>query len=288
MTTPPTDWTVLSMMEWATSFFEQKETAQPRLSIEWLLAHVLDCKRLDLYMKYDRPLSPAELDTLRPLVKRRAAHEPLQYITGSTDFYNSEFTVGPGVLIPRPETEQMIEQIYERCKEHPPSSILDIGTGSGCIAITLKQLFPESQTEALDVSRDALKIAWKNAQDLETEITFHHTGIEAFRPEHSYDLIVSNPPYIPDSEREEIDSEVKDFEPDEALFLPDPSAIYAEIEQFARTNLNPENGFLFLEIHEEFAPEISDLFDPTIWKSTTLKDYSGKDRMLFCYLSQKT
>jgi release factor glutamine methyltransferase len=286
MTSPPADWTVLSMMEWATSFFEQKEIAQPRLSIEWLLAHVLECKRLDLYMKYDRPLAPSELDILRPLVKRRSTHEPLQYITGSTDFYNSEFIVGPGVLIPRPETEQIIEQIHERCKNHPPGSILDIGTGSGCIAITLKQLFPEADTEAIDVSRDALKIAWKNAQKLETEITFHHTGIQEFQPEKQYDLIVSNPPYIPESEREEIDTEVKDYEPSEALFLPDPATIYSAIERFARTNLNPENGFLFLEIHEEYAPEITRLFDPTIWKSTILKDYSGKNRMLFCYLSQ--
>src|SRR6056297_348266 len=116
MANTPSVWTVLSMLEWATDFFEEKDINSPRFSIEWLLAHVLDVKRLDLYLMYDRPLSSEELDTLRPLVKRRSQHEPLQYITGETDFHNVKIKVKPGVLIPRQETEQLVDLILKENK----------------------------------------------------------------------------------------------------------------------------------------------------------------------------
>ena len=125
------------MLEWATGYFRQKEVESPRLSIEWLLAHILDIKRLDLYLSYNRPLSPDELERLRPLVKRRAEHEPLQYITGSTEFLHTRIEVNNSVLIPRPETEQLTENILSAHPNEPPLKVLDVGTGSGCIAIAL-------------------------------------------------------------------------------------------------------------------------------------------------------
>lgn len=278
------------MMEWATSYFETRQVTQPRLSIEWLLADILKCKRLDLYMKYDRPLSPEELETLRPMVKRRSKHEPLQYITGSTEFYNSTFYVDASVLIPRPETEQLIEHIEHDLSDQPPDRILDIGTGSGCIAITLKQLFPQAEVLALDISSEAIDTARKNAAKLGEEITFIHQDIFSFLPEpdQQFDLIVSNPPYIPMQERSTLDTEVEQYEPDTALFLDTPMTIYQHIEQFSKDNLDPDNGHLYLEIHEEFGLETSHLFDANIWNSDTLQDYSSKDRFIKSYLRNKS
>lgn len=150
------EWTVLSMLEWATDYFEQKDIPDPRHSIEWLLAETLGIKRLDLYLKYDRPLSPDELDQLRPMVKRRAEHEPLQYIIGYTDFMNARISVDKSVLIPRIETEQLVEIILDQQSgtENKNLSVLDIGTGSGCIPIALKMECPDWKLSGIDISAE--------------------------------------------------------------------------------------------------------------------------------------
>jgi release factor glutamine methyltransferase len=151
-----TDWTVLRMLEWATGYFEQKRVPSPRLSIEWLLAHVLGVKRLELYLQFDRPLTAAELEWLRELVRRRARHEPLQYITGSTAFYHAEIMVTPAVLIPRPETEELVEMILN---DHPSGkrSLVDLGTGSGCIPIACKMERPDWEVSGVELFDEALK-----------------------------------------------------------------------------------------------------------------------------------
>src|SRR5690606_6466742 len=136
------DWTVLRMLEWATAYFESKGIPSPRLSIEWLLGEVLSLKRLDLYLQHDRTLTTSELDTLRGWVLRRGKHEPLQYITGSTDFYNCTINVTPAVLIPRQETEQLVDKILQGHSE-THQRVLDVGTGSGCIAIAIKKARPD-------------------------------------------------------------------------------------------------------------------------------------------------
>lgn len=151
-----TDWTVLKILEWATSYFEEKGIRNPRLSIEWLLAYVLNKKRLDLYLIYDRPLTRDDLNNLRPLIKRRANHEPLQYITGETNFYGYKIQVMPGVLIPRPETEELVEWVLEKTDENSQISLIDIGTGSGCIPIAVKKERPNWSISAFDVSPDAI------------------------------------------------------------------------------------------------------------------------------------
>ncbi len=278
-----TDWTVLKMLTWATDYFEEKGIRNPRLSIEWLLAHVLQKKRLDLYLIYDRPLTIDELDAIRPMVKRRANHEPLQYITGETDFFGCRIKVEPGVLIPRPETEELVEWILNKNTANEPLRVLDIGTGSGCIPIALKKERPKWSVTAFDVSTEAIQIAMKNALLNQTEITF--TVDNVYSPDErllstQFDVIISNPPYVLDTEAETLDKEVKAFEPEIALFTPTTKKIYSAIEEFASNSLKT-NGILMLEINEKFGQETLQYFPADFWVAELQKDYAGKDRFIF-------
>ncbi len=277
----PSVWTVLSMLEWATAFFEEKNVNSPRMSIEWLLADVLSVKRLDLYLEYDRPLSTAELDTLRPYVKRRAAHEPLQYITGTADFHNISLNVAPGVLIPRQETEQLVDWILQLHPNRPNFTVLDVGTGSGCIPIALKNERPDWDVYAIDISEEALQQAQKNAELNEVEV--HFAQDDLFNPtrftDTTFNLIISNPPYILHSEKPALDDEVKNYEPEVALFCNSTQEMYGAIEKLARSFLKPE-GSVYLELHEHFSPEVSALFTTDYWKVETKNDYSDKPRFL--------
>lgn len=282
MNKPPSEWTVLTMLKWATSYFETKGVRNPRFSIEWLLAHLLKVKRLDIYLMYDRPLIEAELTELRELVKRRSNHEPLQYITGSTDFLNTTIKVAPGVLIPRMETEQLVEIILEKHTEERIYSVLDIGTGSGCIPITLKKNRERWKVYATDISKEALEIAEENASSNKTEITFYEDDIfssTAFQDDQTFDLIISNPPYILEEEREVLDKEVKEFEPSEALFCESTSSIYGAIKDFAAKHL-AQHGVLYLELHENHAHEVESLFGSPLWVSSIHCDYDEKERFL--------
>ena len=282
MPAPPSEWTVLSMLEWATSYFGEKGIRNPRFSIEWLLAHVLKIRRLDLYLKYDRPLTEEERAELRPLVKRRATHEPLQYITGETDFFNVKILVRPGVLIPRMETEQLVEIILEAHNGAPSLSVLDIGTGSGCIPVALKREQPGWEVSATDISEAALSIAKENAELNHTQIRFETDDLFAPSPEvhHApYDLIVSNPPYILHEERSSLDEEVKNYEPEQALFCESTEKMYRAILEFSETYL-AEAGVLFLELHERHAGEVKHIFEARNWDADIKKDYDKRDRFL--------
>jgi release factor glutamine methyltransferase len=213
MSTKAEEWTVLSMLEWATDFFKKKNIPDPRHSIEWLLAETLDIKRLDLYLKYDRPLSSEELDTLRPLVKRRANHEPLQYIVGFTDFMNARISVNEQVLIPRLETEQLVEIILDNHSAQKKLSVIDLGTGSGCIPIALKMERPDWHVSGIDISERALDVARNNAEQNETDVSFSEGDIltpESISIESPVDLIVSNPPYITPNEKETLEPQVRE------------------------------------------------------------------------------
>lgn len=282
MSTKVEEWTVLSMLEWATDFFKKKNIPDPRHSIEWLLAETLDVKRLDLYLKFDRPLSPTELDTLRPLVKRRAQHEPLQYIVGFTDFMNARISVNEHVLIPRIETEQLVEIILN---EHPASdelSVLDIGTGSGCIPIALKMERPEWQLSGIDISSNALDVARGNALQNEVEVSFSEGDIlstDSIDVPTPIDIIVSNPPYITPGEKDSLEPQVKDYEPSEALFFDDIESIYQSIISFTDQNLS-DTGQLYLELHEGYSQEILLLFDENCWSASIQKDYDKKPRFI--------
>lgn len=281
MKTKVEEWTVLSMLEWATEFFESKNIPDPRHSIEWLLAETLGIKRLDLYLKYNRPLSPRELDELRPLVKRRARHEPLQYIVGFTEFMHARILVNQHVLVPRIETEQLVEMILDE-HENEYLSILDIGTGSGCIPIAMKMERPKWNISGIDISEEALEVARQNAAQNKVDLSFHKADIMApdtVPVDTKPDIIVSNPPYIMPEEKEILEPQVREYEPELALFCEDLVGMYGKIISFAEQNLR-DNGMLYLELHEHYAEEILDLFDQQRWEAGIQKDYDSKPRFI--------
>lgn len=276
------EWTVLSMLEWATDFFKKKDIPDPRHSIEWLLAETLDIKRLDLYLKYDRPLSSDELDMLRPLVKRRANHEPLQYIVGFTEFMNARISVNEHVLIPRLETEQLVEIILDNHADEKNLSVIDVGTGSGCIPIALKMEQPGWDVRGIDISDEALEVARTNAEQNETDITFSEGDIlspESISIQSPVDLIVSNPPYVTPDEKEMLEPQITEYEPPEALFFDDIEKMYRSIIRFAEENLS-EKGSLYLELHENYSDKIIALFDDKSWSADIQKDYDKKPRFI--------
>lgn len=255
-------WTVLSMLEWATEYFQKRSIPDPRHSIEWLLADVLDVKRLDLYLQFDRPLSKNELDDLRALVKRRASHEPLQYIIGHTDFMSCNFRVTPDVLIPRIETEQLVEILLTRTKtlRNQPISLLDIGTGSGCIPISIQKENPHWQSAGLDNSAEALSLARENAERNDVFVNFFAGDLfnlsdNKFCNDTEWDIIISNPPYIHPDEKSDIKKQVIDYEPRDALFHPKPIEVYRSIIEFAKD----QQSQLFLECNDKTAGKIKEV-----------------------------
>ncbi len=281
MSTRVDEWTVLSMIEWGTDYFKQKDIPDPRLSIEWLLAETLGVKRLDLYLKFDRPLSSTELEELRPLIKRRAQHEPLQYILGHTEFMNARISVSPEVLIPRIETEQLVEIVLEET-DAEECSVIDLGTGSGCIPVALKMERPEWNVSALDVSESALEMARENARRNGTEIQFQKGDILAWEQwdiSGPLDLVISNPPYVLPEEKKLLEKQVTTYEPDLALFCDDLDKMYGSIIRFSEKHLSPD-GLLYLEIHEHYSSRIRSLFPSENWNVSVVKDYEKKDRFL--------
>jgi release factor glutamine methyltransferase len=289
MNTAPQEWTVLRMLEWATSFFTDKRVPVPRLSIEWLLAHALGIKRLDLYLQYDRPLTQHELDLIRPLVKRRGMHEPLQYIIGETDFYNATFSVNKHVLIPRPETEELVDLIL---KDHSnePLSVLDIGTGSGCIAISLKKERPNWEIIGVDISPEALEVARGNARRNGVDVYFELGNLfaEKILSGKMVDIIVSNPPYIAPDEAFEMEPQVKHYEPTLALFAEKPLQVYRAIEAISRQQISQKvSPNLYLELNENLAEKIDACYPLDYWEKVLINDLSGKPRMLSCKLMRR-
>ncbi|MEX0929192.1 MAG: peptide chain release factor N(5)-glutamine methyltransferase [Balneolales bacterium] len=289
MTQTTENWNVVSMLNWGTEYFRERNIISPRLSIEWLLAEVLGIKRLDLYMQFDRPLSRKELAAVKPLILRRAKHEPLQYITGSTEFFNAVIKVTPDTLIPRPETEQLVEILLSENKQEGPLRILDVGTGSGCIAIAIKKERPGWAVSALEISREALNVAKTNAELNKTEIAFAQGDLYGWQDtglKNGYDIVVSNPPYITESEREALDEQVKRYEPEPALFTGDIKATYTALGDMARQLLRP-GGRLYLETNEHHCETLLSLFDADIWTAEALTDYGNKRRFIRGFLSGK-
>lgn len=211
--------TVLEVIKRTSEFFAGKGIESPRLNAELLIGHALERKRMQLYLEFERPLTEAELEKIRPLVRRRAQREPLQYIVGEAEFGGLKLKVDRRALIPRPETEYLVELVTARCAT-PPGRILDLGTGSGALALALAKAFPEAAVLATDTSAEALALATENcaAQQMEARVHFLRSNwFDAVPTTERFELIVSNPPYLSAEETAQTAPEVQGFEPAGAL-----------------------------------------------------------------------
>jgi release factor glutamine methyltransferase len=252
---------------------------------DWVFENIASIKKADLIKNPLQQIPAAIVKKLTEKKEELLQNKPVQYVMGNTTFYNMQLQVSNKVLIPRPETEEMTNHIINTYRfEQKQLSILDIGTGSGCIAIAIKKNLPSSKVIALDVSEDALDIARANAISNKTNIQCTHFDFldESRWPELlQFDIIVSNPPYIPLNEKEKMAKNVVDYEPHNALFVPDnnPMLFYEKIARFGRSHLN-YNGKVYVETHEDYAKEVASLFTASYQQVITKKDLFGKERMI--------
>ena len=312
--------TVLEAIQKSTGFLGKKNVESPRLQTELLLAHLLKLPRMKLYLNFERVLTTTETDALRELIKRRGQREPLQHITGSTSFCGFEIAVTGQALVPRPETELLAELGWEWLGKHPTSNIqhptsnfqnaaptaLDFGTGTGCIAIALAAKCPNAKIVALDISTDALTLAKENAarnqvaeriefllgdgfaalkngwgeRPREPVLADDQRGSPGVSP-HQFDLIVSNPPYIPSAEIATLDPEVRDFDPRLALDGgTDGLDFYRRLAAEAKPFLKPD-GKIMVEFGDGQADDIKKIFEGEKWIVEAVKeDYSQRARIL--------
>ena len=243
---------------------------------------MLGLDALDIYMGKDIILSECKQRELENIIFRLQKNEPIQYIRGIAEFCGRNFKVASGVLIPRPETAELVELIV---KENPNARhLLDIGTGSGCIAISLDKKLPDVDVEAWDISEEALAIARKNNEELDAQVTFRRQdvfsadGIQGA----SYDIIVSNPPYVTETEKTEMEANVLDWEPELALFVPDedPLRFYRRIAELGRELLRP-GGKLYFEINQAYGQDMIRMIEMNQYRDVrVIKDIFGKDRIL--------
>ena len=211
-------WRIIDVINWGVDYFENKSLENPRLEIEIFLQHILDCKKIDLYINFENEVSSHDLNTLKGYIKRRLENEPSQYIVGKSNFYGRNFYVDNNVLIPRPETEILINACIEFLSMKDNPEIIDIGTGSGCIGITLAKEIPSSNVIAIDCSEEALAVAEKNAKNIGIKnIDFVKSDFLKQTIDLRADLLVSNPPYIPKKDISTLMTDVRAYEPSEAL-----------------------------------------------------------------------
>jgi release factor glutamine methyltransferase len=281
-------WTILKLLEWTTSYFKSREVESPRTSAEILLAHALHLNRIDLYLRYDQPLCNNELERYKALIKRRARREPVAYIMGAKEFWSMELAVTPDVLIPRPETESLVETalgVLAGDLLMAPRRILDLGTGCGAIALALASRQPQHLFFASDLSKAATRIAKQNAKRHGLDDRIHFFVGDWMEPllekSQLFDLIISNPPYVPSGGIPELQPEIYKYEPLSALDgEEDGLGCLRKIIGAAHRLLKPR-GSLVLEIgHDQKAAvqrviERCGKYDTVVFS----KDYSGMDRV---------
>ncbi len=275
-------WTILKVLQWTTGYFSGKGIEQPRADAEVLLAHVLGVRRIDLYLSFDRPLSAEELARFREMVRRRAASEPTQYILGRQEFWSLDFEVTPSVLIPRPETEVLVEKLLELIGSDP-ALVLDLGTGSGAIAVALAHEREDVRVLATDRSFEAIQVARRNAirHGVSDRVRFARMDLmNGLATGPRFDFIVSNPPYVADAEFLDLAPEIANYEPHSALRGGGEQGldlIRGILGQFRR-HIKPR-GSLLVEIAkgqaEILKDELSGLMDFEF-----ITDYSGIKRLL--------
>ncbi len=284
-TTPDGGWTVQKILEWTTGFLKQKGVESPRLEAELLLAHARKCQRIRLYTDFAELLSDDQRAVMRELVQRRAKREPLAYIVGTREFYGRPFDVDANVLIPRPETETLVDVCLERIPKDEPREILEVGIGSGCISVTIARLRPQCSVIATDMSEGAISVAQRNAekQGVTTRVTVLHgdTLEPVMNSGRKFDGLVSNPPYVRDDERSELQPEVGQHEPAQALFAgPDGLDVVRRIAAEA-PQLLKQGAFLAMELDPSQCAAVSDMLRSVGFSSVLIrKDLSGLDRIV--------
>ena len=248
-----------------------------------LLVEAFGFSTLELYGGKDKEISGKRLDVLNEMIARLKKNEPIQYVIGAEVFCGWTFEVNENVLIPRPETQELVRWIEADWKSDAPCRILDVGTGSGCIAISLSKLLEGAEVEAWDISEGALRVARRNADRNEAQVLFRRVDVlKACTEDCRYDVIVSNPPYITESEKQDMDANVLDWEPHTALFVPDadPLLFYRRIAELGVSMLK-EGGALYFEINRAYGEETVRMLEGLGYKQIELrKDNWGNDRMI--------
>lgn len=249
-----------------------------------LFEHHLTLTKSDIIKNPDDLVADNIAELLHLQLHRLMEHMPIQYVIEKALFFQLNFYVNEHVLIPRPETEELVQEVIDFLKVSPEKKILEIGTGSGCIAISIKKHIPECHLTAMDISEEALKVAQKNATLHSADITFLQLDflkIKNVSNVEKFDVIISNPPYIPQEEITSLEKNVTLFEPHQALFVPNdrPLLFYEAIHDFSKEHLTP-NGKIFLEAHESYAKNVQMIFAQNSWESHLKKDMMGKDRMV--------
>ena len=277
MTTTTKTWNIIDLIGWGTGHFTEKGIENSRREMEWLLCNVLGCERIDLYLKCENILKASELKKLRTMVKRRSSGEPFQHIIGKAPFYGRDFIVNRNVLIPRTETGVLIDRLKENKKV---STLLDVGTGSGCIAITCALENLSEKIYATDISPDALEVARENMQLHKTEsikVACHDFLNKGFKSR--FDVVISNPPYIAADEMDSLQTEVQDYDP--KIALTDGADGYIFYRRFSKRfdDLISPGGYILLEIGGDSHKEgVEKIFLKAGLQATFLKDLQGNFR----------
>lgn len=257
---------------------------------DWIFWNVTGLKKWEIRNNASEPEYPVS-GKLEKYLKQLLQHKPVQYVLNEAWFYKRKFFVNENVLIPRPETEELVEWVITDLRSTKPEvrsnnnfKIIDIGTGSGCIPVSIKKELPGITVAAIDISEKALQVAKKNSEELNAEVNFSQTDFlneKEWNLLENYDIIVSNPPYIPLSEKDILSKNVTEFEPGIALFVENnnPFIFYERLSVFACSHLNP-NGKIYVEVHEEYANEVKNIFQKKGFSAILKKDIYGKERMI--------
>jgi len=275
-------WTVRRLLEWTEDFLRKKGFESPRLEAQILLAHALGCKKIDLYVRFSEEPSEEKRTVFREIVKRRSEGTPVAHLVGHREFYSLSFAVSPDVLIPRPETETLVMEALRLLKPLAAPRVLDLGTGSGCIALTIAKQHKSSRVTAVDISPKALAIARGNAEHhgVAERVTFLEGDLFAPVAVQTFDLIVSNPPYIAHAEFPTLDPGVRDFEPRSALDGgPDGLEFYRRLAAEAGQFLNP-SGTILVEIGSTQEESVRALFAERMKVGNTIRDLGGRPRVI--------
>lgn len=271
-------WCIIDLLRWGARYFTEKDIPNARLEVEWLLAHQLGLDRVDLYVQFDQPLTPGELAGFKAVVQRRVRGEPFQYIIGKAPFYGRDFTVTPQVLIPRPETEVIIQVLQ---KGPPPTTILDLGTGSGCLAATAGLLYPGAEVLAVDSSTAALALAKENAEHLGAgNVTFQELDMLTAMPKGKYDAVLCNPPYVAADEVAGLQREIREHEPRGAITDGGDGLTYYRRLAEVGADLLSAAGRLLVEIGgEPQAGPVAKLFEGAGMSTEIHTDLQGDPRV---------